>query len=128
MQAIAFGTTSFWKKWVLSFRLTFAFVQLIDVFVMLQAIIITRKQQPKNGQFPDGAYYNSRHLNEAFFTEDSREQQSQNIRESMPFLYKLITSKLQKNEDNPDSDEEDSSNNSSSDISKNDNPPRLPEE
>jgi hypothetical protein len=61
-------------------------------------------QKPKSGYFPDGAYYCSTKLNQAFFTEEARAERVEMINDSMSFLYKLLMMKLARPDNKDDSD------------------------
>ncbi|KAA1088648.1 hypothetical protein PGTUg99_014085 [Puccinia graminis f. sp. tritici] len=81
-----------------------------DDFILDEASMITCKQKPKSGCFPNGAYYNSKKLTEVFFTEESRTERSEIITESMPFLYNLLMRKLARPDNGDDSDDSDEKN------------------
>ncbi|PLW05482.1 hypothetical protein PCASD_26397 [Puccinia coronata f. sp. avenae] len=54
-----------------------------------------QNKSPKRGVFPNGAYHNSKTINDNFFTRESKNaRDTKLIEEDMPFLYKLISSKL----------------------------------
>jgi hypothetical protein len=64
-----------------------------------QATEIVSSQKPRSGIAPDGAYYNSSKLSRSFFSTEERQLRNNSTIERMPFLYRLLCTKLQGNKD-----------------------------
>ncbi|OAV85988.1 hypothetical protein PTTG_30148 [Puccinia triticina 1-1 BBBD Race 1] len=64
-------------------------------FILNEAKICVNSESPKRGVFPNGTYHSSHKIDKNFFTGKSKNaRNSQLIKEDMPFLYELISSKL----------------------------------
>ncbi|KAA1098528.1 hypothetical protein PGT21_036271 [Puccinia graminis f. sp. tritici] len=70
-----------------------------EEFILAQATEIVSSQKPRSGIAPDGAYYNSSKLSQSFFSTEERQLRNNSTIERMPFLYRLLCSKLQGNKD-----------------------------
>ncbi|KAA1071123.1 hypothetical protein PGTUg99_017615 [Puccinia graminis f. sp. tritici] len=68
-----------------------------EEFILSQAIEIVSAQRPVSGMAPQGSYHTSATLSDAFFTKEERDHRNTALINRMPFLYRLLCSKLQGN-------------------------------
>ncbi|KAA1123855.1 hypothetical protein PGTUg99_026570 [Puccinia graminis f. sp. tritici] len=63
-------------------------------FILAEATGIVEAQKPPRGAFPKGAYHNTKTLSPYFFSSKSKKQQTEDIKEHMPFLFQLLVNKM----------------------------------
>ncbi|KAA1125441.1 hypothetical protein PGTUg99_012284 [Puccinia graminis f. sp. tritici] len=68
--------------------------RLWEELILSEATEIVSSQKPKSGLAPKGAYHNSSTLTESFFSMEELATWNANLVEQMPFLYKLLCSKI----------------------------------
>ncbi|POV97708.1 hypothetical protein PSHT_14446 [Puccinia striiformis] len=65
-----------------------------EQFILAQAIMIVRTEEPRRGTYPVGSYVNSSQLTTDFFTNEERMARDQALITQMPFLFTLLHAKL----------------------------------
>ncbi|KAH9807657.1 hypothetical protein DFH28DRAFT_1138510 [Melampsora americana] len=74
-------------------------------FIFDEAKRIVDSQEPPRGYAPHGSFYSSKSITPDFFSEENNASRDAAIQSSMPFLYKLINSKILASIDTTDNNE-----------------------
>ncbi|KAH9822510.1 hypothetical protein DFH28DRAFT_865783, partial [Melampsora americana] len=74
-------------------------------FIFDEAKRIVGSQEPPRGYAPHGSFYSSKSITPDFFSEENNASRDAAIQSSMPFLYKLINSKILASIDTTDNNE-----------------------
>ena len=83
---ITFALPQFCCQWVLSLTLPPTHIQAEEIVC---------NEKPPSGVYPSGLYHNSNKIVESFFTPAMRMARDKALTDRMPFLFRLLKTKLQ---------------------------------